>query len=143
MANIPVFCSPEIFFKGFEFLIFLNNEKVSLRRLRDALLLLFVIKLNRHDKVIVATHLVERDPCSPHLVTDKHTWEKNVEYWTRLFPFQSKRQLWIRLCDCVLPHIPFSKMAAANSKWLKLNWAENQYQQLKDHLLFGNRTKFR
>ena len=38
---------------------------------------------------------------------------------------------------------PFSKMAAANSNWFKLNWAENQYQHLKVSLLFSDRTKFR
>ena len=42
----------------------------------------------------------------------------------------------------VIHNKPFSKMAATNSKWLKLNWAEKQYQHLKYHLLFGNRTKF-
>ena len=56
---------------------------------------------------------------------------------------QNTPQLWSTwIYNGVWNNRPFSKMAATNPKLLKLNWVENQYQHLKDHLLFGNRTKF-
>ena len=44
--------------------------------------------------------------------------------------------------DEVATNRPFSKMAAENSKKLKLTKIENVYQHQKKHLYFSNPTKF-